>query len=187
MWQCPRCRETVDDHFDACWNCGTGPDGTPTPGFVREPDVAADEADRSAPEGAVRSFPAGGQAPGESPSDWLVAVASFNFPAEAELHRLALEREGIPALVAEDSAFGTLSASSAGVKVLVAGPDAPRARRVLDRAASSGAPGQGASGQSAGEVVFRCQACAGWIAFPATRRGHVEVCPRCNAHVDVPG
>jgi hypothetical protein len=111
----------------------------------------------------------------------------FNFPAEAELHRLALEREGIPALVADDNAFGTLSASSAGVKVLVAESDATRARHVLERAASSGAQGEGASGQSAGEVVFRCQACAEWIAFPASRRGHVEVCPRCKAHVDVPG
>lgn len=27
MWICSRCRETVDDAFDVCWNCGTPIDG----------------------------------------------------------------------------------------------------------------------------------------------------------------
>jgi len=38
MWQCSNCRETVDDAFDVCWNCGTGVDGQADPAFAREPN-----------------------------------------------------------------------------------------------------------------------------------------------------
>jgi len=185
MWQCPKCRETIDDNFDACWNCGTNREGTPAADSSRQED------DRAVPDSSPESEkadrrPSGSQGPGEPPLDRLVAVASFNFPAEAELHKLALEREGIQALVAEDNAFGTLSVSAAGVKVLVAESDAPRARRVFQQVASSRLPGEAEDEELAGEVVFPCQECAAWIAFPASRRGRVETCPLCKAHVDVP-
>jgi len=28
MWDCPRCGEELEDTFEACWNCGTGRDGS---------------------------------------------------------------------------------------------------------------------------------------------------------------
>ena len=31
MWKCSKCKETIEDSFDSCWNCGTGKDGTPAP------------------------------------------------------------------------------------------------------------------------------------------------------------
>ena len=35
MWTCSSCQSTVDEVFDACWNCGTSRDGEPDPTFVR--------------------------------------------------------------------------------------------------------------------------------------------------------
>lgn len=33
MWNCPRCKEPVEETFSACWNCGTARDGTRDPHF----------------------------------------------------------------------------------------------------------------------------------------------------------
>ena len=33
MWNCPRCSESVEESFSACWNCGTAEDGTSDPDF----------------------------------------------------------------------------------------------------------------------------------------------------------
>jgi len=47
MWQCVKCRETLEDSFDLCWNCGTSRDGTEDPSFGKadevalEPDIAS--------------------------------------------------------------------------------------------------------------------------------------------------
>ena len=30
MWKCKKCKETCEDTFDSCWNCGTGRDGVPS-------------------------------------------------------------------------------------------------------------------------------------------------------------
>jgi Ca2+/Na+ antiporter len=30
MWKCPKCGESIEDSFDACWNCGSGKDGSQT-------------------------------------------------------------------------------------------------------------------------------------------------------------
>jgi hypothetical protein len=40
MWQCVKCREEVEENFDACWNCGTSRDGTEDPYFRKTEDVA---------------------------------------------------------------------------------------------------------------------------------------------------
>ena len=29
MWSCPKCSESSDDAFDACWSCGASRDGSP--------------------------------------------------------------------------------------------------------------------------------------------------------------
>jgi hypothetical protein len=42
MWQCTRCRETSEDNFDVCWNCGTSKDGTEDPAFARAEDAEPD-------------------------------------------------------------------------------------------------------------------------------------------------
>ena len=65
MWQCPQCKETIADGFDACWNCGTGPTGVAPSAFVPEPD------DASAPD------------PGPSPEDLVVASAQKPLQANA--------------------------------------------------------------------------------------------------------
>jgi ribosomal protein S27AE len=37
---CPRCGETIEAEFDACWNCGTHRDGgAPDPAFARDDDA----------------------------------------------------------------------------------------------------------------------------------------------------
>jgi membrane protease YdiL (CAAX protease family) len=36
------------------------------------------------------------------------------------------------------------------------------------------------------EITFACQECGKDITMPGERRGHVEVCPHCDAYVDVP-
>lgn len=41
MWRCSNCSESVEDAFDACWNCGAARDGTVDADFEREPDDPA--------------------------------------------------------------------------------------------------------------------------------------------------
>ena len=38
MWECSNCKESVEDTFDLCWNCGTSRDGTVDPKFERVAD-----------------------------------------------------------------------------------------------------------------------------------------------------
>jgi len=48
MWRCVKCGEELEDHFDACWNCGTSKDGDENSQFHPEIDVAvADNAGRT--------------------------------------------------------------------------------------------------------------------------------------------
>lgn len=35
MWTCSKCRQSIEDQFDVCWNCGTSRDGIEDPGFTR--------------------------------------------------------------------------------------------------------------------------------------------------------
>jgi hypothetical protein len=37
-WNCPSCRESIDDTFDTCWNCGTGRDGSVDADFQHADD-----------------------------------------------------------------------------------------------------------------------------------------------------
>jgi hypothetical protein len=43
MWECPKCRESVEDDFGVCWNCGTSSTGVEDPQFARE-DVPSNPA-----------------------------------------------------------------------------------------------------------------------------------------------
>lgn len=40
MWRCPNCSETVERHFDICWNCGADKTGAVVASFVVERDAA---------------------------------------------------------------------------------------------------------------------------------------------------
>jgi len=51
MWQCPKCRESVEDSFVVCWSCGTSKDGVEDPSFRKAEDV---EGAPSAPGGPFR-------------------------------------------------------------------------------------------------------------------------------------
>lgn len=47
MWQCAKCRETVGDSFDVCWNCGTSGEGVEDPNFLKADDGPAKLASQS--------------------------------------------------------------------------------------------------------------------------------------------
>ncbi len=40
MWECPKCRESIEDGFDICWSCGTSRDGTGDPDFESQIDAS---------------------------------------------------------------------------------------------------------------------------------------------------
>jgi hypothetical protein len=42
-WQCVRCRELIDEPFDACWNCGTSRSGVRDWAFRRAERVKPEE------------------------------------------------------------------------------------------------------------------------------------------------
>jgi len=39
-WSCKKCRATIDDEFDACWQCGTSVDGSENENFLTEVDIS---------------------------------------------------------------------------------------------------------------------------------------------------
>ena len=41
MWICSKCRETVEDSFDACWKCGTTKEGDEGPSNTTNPLACA--------------------------------------------------------------------------------------------------------------------------------------------------
>ena len=43
MWTCRKCRETVEDSFEACWSCGTTKEGVEDRAFRRVSDGAPPE------------------------------------------------------------------------------------------------------------------------------------------------
>ncbi|MEI8375484.1 MAG: hypothetical protein WCJ35_21905 [Planctomycetota bacterium] len=118
----------------------------------------------------------------------FVTVATLFSLAEAEPERLALEAAGISTL-ATDENIGSMLVPNVfgGIKLQVAAKDAARATEVLatfEAESQSDAPKKsfflddGAS--------LNCPKCRAAIWFPSERRGHVEVCPECEAYVDVP-
>jgi hypothetical protein len=39
MWQCTKCRESIEGSFDVCWNCGTSKQGVEDPSFRKAEDA----------------------------------------------------------------------------------------------------------------------------------------------------
>lgn len=138
MWTCPKCRESIADDFDVCWNCGTSRDGTEDPSF--EP-IASDAAVPDPGPGTEQD--AGASAPPSfAPSDptrQLVKVATFWHPVEAWLARNRLAEAGILAFVADEqliTANWLLSAAIGGAAVEIRLADLELAQAVLDEDAS---------------------------------------------------
>ena len=46
MWTCAKCREEIEDTFDACWKCGTFKDGTEDPDFANRVPVTPEAVDK---------------------------------------------------------------------------------------------------------------------------------------------
>jgi hypothetical protein len=180
MWRCPSCSEEIEDGFDACWKCGTGQDGEPAEDFQPEPDdssVPGPEPEPSEPAPAEVEAAA---------VDELVTIATYDFPAIAEIERSVLDEEDIPAFLADDNLVATnwlLSNAVGGAKLRVAASNVPRAVEILDayRASHSGP-----KNDDERPITFACEECGEQITVPGDRRGHVEVCPLCNEYVDVP-
>lgn len=54
MWLCRQCAESIEDQFDACWNCGTRQDGSANESFD---EVVAESAElRPSPQADRRMF-----------------------------------------------------------------------------------------------------------------------------------
>lgn len=115
----------------------------------------------------------------------FVAIAAFEYVSEAEVARLLLEREGVEVQMVDGSLVAMdpfLSGAVGGIKLEVPAKQAETASFILDsfRAAKKkknvGKP----------EVTFNCDECGKSMTFSGNRRGGIEDCPHCHAHVDVP-
>jgi membrane protease YdiL (CAAX protease family) len=119
--------------------------------------------------------------------DNLVTVATFDFPARAEAHKLFLEAEGIRTFLMDDNIVGMdwlISNAVGGVKLQVAAEDAQRAILLLEQYRASNTPLP--EKLSPNDITFACDHCGRNASFPASRCGHVETCPHCGGYVDVP-
>jgi hypothetical protein len=113
----------------------------------------------------------------------FVTVATHYSMADAEPERLALEAAGIRVFPTDENLSSLLTATTfGGIKLQVSAADAARAEEVLAEARADAHPDTNADPG----VSFNCPSCKAEIWFPTDRRGHVEVCPECGAHVDVP-
>ncbi len=116
--------------------------------------------------------------------DDFVTVATHYTLADAEPQRLALEAAGIRVFPTDENLGALLTATTfGGIKLQVPAVDAARAEQVLAELRADALPP--AADADAG-IGFNCPSCQAEIWFPSDRRGHVEVCPECGAHVDVP-
>jgi hypothetical protein len=115
----------------------------------------------------------------------FVTVATHYSMAEAEPERLALEAEGIKVFATDENLSSLITpATFGGIKLQVPTAEAARAEEVLAGFRAEIAP---LAGEDDPGISFNCPTCKAEIWFPSDRRGHVEVCPECGAHVDVPG
>jgi hypothetical protein len=170
MWQCPGCRETVEESFDLCWSCGTGRDGSADPGFERveadpavpDPGPAAEVPDAGPPETA-RAEPDFDDF-NVTVTDRPVTVASFWHLHEAWIARGRLEDAGIEAFVADEQLVGMAwiyAAAVGGVKVQVAPADFRRARQTLREDRSGVFRGVGAG--RPGPICPECGSVELWV------------------------
>ena len=118
--------------------------------------------------------------------DFVTVATYFSLP-EAEAVRLALEAEGIHTLATDENIGEMLVPTMfGGIKLQVAAADAARAKEALATLGAESQPQTANADQPDDDVSLKCPACEAEIWFPSERRGHVEICPECGSHVDVP-
>jgi hypothetical protein len=117
----------------------------------------------------------------------FVTVATLFSITEAEPQRLALEAAGIHALATDENIGEMLvPAMIGGIKLQVPAADAERATDVLAQFKADSEPESLDDDEPDDGVSLKCQDCGAEIWFTSDRRGHVEICPECGSHVDVP-
>ena len=124
MWQCPKCRSSVDDSFEVCWSCGTTPDGIEDPNFVTadEGDPIPDE---ELPEGSNFDDPLADFA--GTPMPDLVECYMASDTIEAQFIADQLLEQGIPA-IADKIDVSLVGMCGSGAKVRVREDDLVRAQ-----------------------------------------------------------
>jgi hypothetical protein len=124
MWQCPKCRSSVDDSFEVCWSCGTTPDGIEDPNFVTadEGDPIPDE---ELPEGSDFDDPLADFA--GTPMPDLVECYMPSDTIEAKFIADQLLEQGIPA-IADKIDVSLVGSFESGPKVRVRQDDLFRAQ-----------------------------------------------------------
>jgi len=130
MWTCPSCNSTVDEVFEACWNCGTSRDGVADPTFVR-----ADDAGPIA-DPLVDGFP--GIETADAPAGTLnpdyVLVEAYKARDLMQAHFLVdqLTEAGFAATADEQDMNKALGGMTSGPRVYVRETDLAAARAWLD-------------------------------------------------------
>ena len=128
MWQCPKCRSSVDDSFEVCWSCGTTSDGVEDPNFVTA-DEAEPIQDEELPEGTEVDDPLADFA--GTPLPDLVACYTASDAAEAKFIADELMEQGIPAIPDKLDIDSLVGMCGSGAKVRVRQDDLPQAHAWL--------------------------------------------------------
>jgi hypothetical protein len=119
--------------------------------------------------------------------DKLVTVATFDFPAEAQVMKLLLEEQGFEVFLADDNLVRTnwfLSNAVGGAKLQVLESKAELAARFVEE--NRQRVRQNGQECDSPDVIFDCEECGQSLSLPGNRRGHVETCPHCHEFIDVP-
>ncbi|MBL8797104.1 MAG: hypothetical protein JNM56_24600 [Planctomycetia bacterium] len=126
MWTCRKCSAEVEDHFEICWSCGTGSDGSQDPNFRSFQD------DAEVP--AVAETEAGPK---------LVTVATYWVADQAQRVQALLENGGAPACIAYDFDVAhdwVREHATGSIQLQVAEEQVEQARQVLAKHATETAP-----------------------------------------------
>ena len=128
MWQCPKCRSSVDDSFEVCWSCGTAPDGIEDPDFVTadETDPIPDD---EIPKGTDVDDPLADFAGMPMPD--LVECYMAGDTIEAKFIADQLMEHGIQAIPDKLDIDPLVGMSGSGAKVRVRQNDLPKAQAWL--------------------------------------------------------
>jgi hypothetical protein len=130
MWTCPKCGAKVDATFDACWQCGTSPEGVEDPDFVRADDAGPIEDPIYDPiaEPVVTVAPELAGSAGGALVECYQALTLM----EAKFLADQLSAEGIPAISDTQDMQDALGTWDGNPRVYCRAEDLPRARAWLE-------------------------------------------------------
>lgn len=160
MWTCKKCRESVEDSFDVCWNCGTSKEGLEdssfrgaVEGLVTGGTPLSTQAETPVPE----VLPSSSQAPGAK--DHPIA------------HALVWVLRGLAIVGA---IWGLLAIGVAGQAALAAGEVSERLRDLPRKQAAEAA--QAATTAATLAVLTACVLTAAAVAFPLAMAEILRLC-----------